>query len=711
MRAQELRSQQAGTRRRDRTATTQSTSAQRMLALQRSAGNAAVARAIEEERHEHDAGCGHTQQSATLQRSGAEAGPRTPDRSDVEAGLRSPARPLDQATLARKEEQFQTDFSAVRVHTGAAAEQAATAVQARAFTVNQDIVLGKGGHDTTTLDHELTHALRNQQRASVGHPTGGGFNMTHPHDGEEREAESNSTRMGSGGRSTVLGEGAGVQRAVADDAASVPHLQRYAEGSTPAAPQYDQASGDQLPAFAVNEPSVTVRIDEQGEFEGSVTQYGQASTPVTLSWSNDQTVAMNSQAGAKEFYAAPAVLAAANASLAQSGSYVRLAPGGHSLTSENGNKLTVVRPRAAKDLDEVVLTKFMRLVQNECVEVAEKLTTGRFLDQGVFRGPDGKGVTAPIGTRGASLPRLAHALTSSRPPTTPQEAARAVQGADPTTAPGEAYGTSLRKQELQANENAIGINEHARGQVGEALTTQTIGAQVRDGANPKFDFSRDQVPEGRIWEYHYATLVAQSSDGADQITMENFNRTRQMENLLRDAATQTAQAYAEANPGKVMPGEEAKEVARKLLEREVKSAMDGMWYFKMYEPGGDRSFHAKNRAATINPMTVATINIPHLRFEEHSDVLVSISKAQLQSSAESWAASSAPIVVEGHARGGPLAIRSLADKRATAVVAELVRLGIDRSRITVKANSQSDRPFASVYPADRPEHYVPGSRS
>ncbi|TXJ77531.1 DUF4157 domain-containing protein [Streptomyces lavendulae] len=190
-------------------------------------------------------------QGAAVQRTGAEAGPHAPDRSDVEAGLRDLGRPLDQATRLRKEEQFQADLSDVRLHTGPSAAQAAAAVQARAFTVDQDIVIGEGGGDPRTLDHELTHAVRNRQRASVGHPTGGGFRMTHPDDSEEREAEANASRMRSGGTSTVLGEGAGHQsagggRAHADGRPSDTAVQRTGPTDTaeePAAEAAEPAEG------------------------------------------------------------------------------------------------------------------------------------------------------------------------------------------------------------------------------------------------------------------------------------------------------------------------------------------------------------------------------------------------------------------------------------------------------------------------------------
>ncbi|MGW1051368.1 OmpA family protein [Streptomyces sp. NPDC002521] len=503
-----------------------------------------------------------------------------------------------------------------------------------------------------------------------------------------------------------------TQRTAGNRAATsyVHRIQGYVDDSAPATPQFDAASGDRLPAFAPNEPAVTVTLD-QGGFQGTVGRHGPATAPVTLTWSNDRSLAMNSEFGAKEFYAVPAVVAAANRSLADSGSYVRLAPGGHSLPNADGERLVVVRPRLANDLDDVVLTRFMHLVQHECVEVAQKLTGGP-LGHAVFRGPGGEAVASGIGPKGVTgLPRLAGALTSARPPRNPREAAGATQSADPEQAPGEAYGTSLYHQELQDNEYAIGLNEHARARVGEALTTQTIGSEPRPGVPGNFDFSRNRVPAERIWVYHYAAVVAESSDGGDQITLENFNRNTLMEQLLREAARQTAEAYAGANPGQVMPPPQAMRAAREVLERETRSAMGDMWYFKMYEPGGERSFHAKNRITALNPLTVATTTVPHLLFENHSDVLLPNSAALLDRVAPAWRQSAAPIVIEGHARGGPLPLRNLARKRADAVVAHLVGLGIARDRITVRTRAHSDRPMAAVYPADRPEEYVPGNRA
>ncbi|HEY8983816.1 MAG TPA: DUF4157 domain-containing protein [Streptomyces sp.] len=187
----------------DRARTARTAAPGGLLGLQASVGNQAVLRMMRRERERDEPHEGEAVRHADA----------TPDRSDVEAGLREPGRPLDRTTRVRKEEQFQADLSGVRLHTGPSAQQAAAAVQARAFTVDQDIVIGEGGGDSQTLDHELTHAVRNRQRVSAGHPTDGGFRMTRPDDREEREAESNAARMRSGGTSTVVGEGLGHRSA------------------------------------------------------------------------------------------------------------------------------------------------------------------------------------------------------------------------------------------------------------------------------------------------------------------------------------------------------------------------------------------------------------------------------------------------------------------------------------------------------------------
>jgi outer membrane protein OmpA-like peptidoglycan-associated protein len=474
------------------------------------------------------------------------------------------------------------------------------------------------------------------------------------------------------------------------------------------APDFDQASGDQLPAFAENEPTVTVSFDEEGALQGTVERHRPAEHLRTLSWSNDETMAINPMSSVKEFYAVPAVVAAANKSLAEMGSNVRLVQGGHSLANRNGNRLTVVRPRLRTDTDDVARTRFMHLVQHECEETA-KAVTGGDLGQAVFRGPDGNSVLAAKGPANAAsgLTSLADALSSAQPPMTPQEAAQAVSKPGlPEHAPGERYGKGLLTHSLRDSEQATGINDYASARVGEALATHTINAEQRKGVSPRWDYSQGRVnTAGRIWVFHYGAVVAESTDRRDQITLENFNRRSLKDDLLAQAAHQTALAYATANPGQTMTDEDAKKAAKEVLGDQIESTLGDTWYFKMYEPGGARSFHSQNRAATLNPMTVATtttIRPAELFFQDRSDVLESTSASQIQKIAERWRDSERQIIVEGHASGGVARVRNLARKRANATADRLVQHGIARNRITVKSDSQSDRQSATIKIADRP---------
>jgi hypothetical protein len=84
--------------------------------------------------------------------------------------LRGGGRPLPESTRNFFEPRFGQDFSQVRIHTDAQAAQAARSVNARAFTVGKDVVLGEGQYSPDSdsgrrlLAHELVHVR--QQRAT-----------------------------------------------------------------------------------------------------------------------------------------------------------------------------------------------------------------------------------------------------------------------------------------------------------------------------------------------------------------------------------------------------------------------------------------------------------------------------------------------------------------------------------------------------------------
>ena len=90
----------------------------------------------------------------------------------VDAVLRSAGQPLDPATRAFMEPRFGTDFSQVRVHTDAAAQQSARDVKAIAYTAGQNIVFGTGRFAPESqegrrlLAHELTHVVQQSAQGS-----------------------------------------------------------------------------------------------------------------------------------------------------------------------------------------------------------------------------------------------------------------------------------------------------------------------------------------------------------------------------------------------------------------------------------------------------------------------------------------------------------------------------------------------------------------
>jgi hypothetical protein len=86
--------------------------------------------------------------------------------------LASQGAPLDAGTRDFMETRFNHDFSHVRVHAGAAAEESARQVYARAYTVGHSIVFGAGHYAPATsggrrlLAHELAHTV---QQENVAH--------------------------------------------------------------------------------------------------------------------------------------------------------------------------------------------------------------------------------------------------------------------------------------------------------------------------------------------------------------------------------------------------------------------------------------------------------------------------------------------------------------------------------------------------------------
>ncbi|MFK0099159.1 DUF4157 domain-containing protein [Streptomyces sp. NPDC091040] len=196
---------------------------ERLRALQRSMGNAALARVLEQQWQDDCRVPG---------RSHGEGASDPVQRSTVPDVLRGPGQPLGEAVRTEMEARLGADFSDVRLHTGPAARRSAAEVGARAYTSGSHVVIGSGGADRHTLAHELTHVVQQRQGPVAGTDNGSGLRVSDPADRFERAAEENARRVLAG---PVPAEAAPVQRTADGPARTGGEIavQRLGEGEAP----------------------------------------------------------------------------------------------------------------------------------------------------------------------------------------------------------------------------------------------------------------------------------------------------------------------------------------------------------------------------------------------------------------------------------------------------------------------------------------------
>jgi Domain of unknown function (DUF4157) len=203
-----------------------------ILHLQRTAGNATVAGML-----------GEQQEASPVK--------------DFLAG--SSGQALDGPTRSGMEGALGTDLSDVRVHRGGEASSSAAAVQARAYTVGSDVVLGNDVNPASqegqkTIAHELTHVVQQRQGPVDGAPAAGGIRLSDPGDRFERAAESTAASVMAGGPAPAAAAGGGGGGATA---------QREA----PAAGQDEQTEEEVQGSFVQREaaPGEEEKDEEEGK--------------------------------------------------------------------------------------------------------------------------------------------------------------------------------------------------------------------------------------------------------------------------------------------------------------------------------------------------------------------------------------------------------------------------------------------------------------
>lgn len=93
--------------------------------------------------------------------------------STVRNSIRNGGKPLPAGTRSEFESKLRADLTDVRIHTGAAADEAARSINAEAFTVGTDIAFANGTYNPGSqagkrlLAHEVTHVLQHQGSQTI----------------------------------------------------------------------------------------------------------------------------------------------------------------------------------------------------------------------------------------------------------------------------------------------------------------------------------------------------------------------------------------------------------------------------------------------------------------------------------------------------------------------------------------------------------------
>src|SRR5438132_1981592 len=194
-----------------------------LMRLQRAAGNASVSAMIEEE--------GGSAAASVKQVVGSGTG-----------------RPLDDATREAMEARLGQDVGGVKIHADSKASQSAAAVNASAYTVGNQIVLGEGVSPDTeagqrTLAHELTHVAQQRSGPVAGTPIPGGISVSDPGDRFEQEAARTASQAVASRGAAPSGAGASTasMQREEEESGSMPTVQREppASGISPGKLQLD----------------------------------------------------------------------------------------------------------------------------------------------------------------------------------------------------------------------------------------------------------------------------------------------------------------------------------------------------------------------------------------------------------------------------------------------------------------------------------------
>ncbi|WP_274030354.1 hypothetical protein [Streptomyces sp. MMBL 11-1] len=415
-----------------------------------------------------------------------------------------------------------------------------------------------------------------------------------------------------------------------------PVVQRYASGGAftglvSAPSEGQEGAWDKVDHFTTQGSEGVLR---PGESPGKLIKHQidhmdvQAHHPgdVSLLISDDGTLAVHdTDREPKEFYASPEVFQQSVAELEERQSAYTLIQAGGGIRTPNG-ELKRIKPVVSGDEQQASASGFADLIKVQCIDVARKVIGKHameiVLQDGSLPMPWSESNGAEIAGRAA-------------------DSVREKTGVESGASVAERYGSGLREHPDHADEAAreLGINNHARPEVGEAFATLSIGSDAKidyaTAAEGETSTDRSAVD---VWNYHFAGVVARSTDRQDWVTLENYTRNQQAQKALHDLESKLLSEYAEktrgwfSNPeGKKPKGmfesdrittmiQELAKVTRTKAQQEYQAlgmdekAWKTKWFFRMYGSGEGQRFHEQQynsgQGDFVNPLTIRTRATP-----------------------------------------------------------------------------------------------------
>ncbi len=355
---------------------------------------------------------------------------------------------------------------------------------------------------------------------------------------------------------------------------------------------------------------------------------------------DDWTMAVQDTTQPKVFFATEKVIGNANTQLENVESPLFL-----NVNSSNainvGKPLDSVVPIKRKDKDGEKKEELASLWHHICINFANQIMgnkgdiQGDILFENSNTGQLNSQLISPGGKRSTEIERLSHYLSQKPEVKNKKKKGKSIQESaleamnDKNTVVeniGKEYGEMQGQGRIDKKEQELGINAYAKPEVGEGWSTFSVPAE--NTSTMDYSVLTKGVPTKRksTWGYHYAAVIAKSLDGNDRMTLENYRRDPEIEDLIKSMVLSKFSKEAKIYTKKIQQEylEKKKKLTPQLLgealyydlvhkanlanPNEIKKTEDWnkLWYFQMYGSHKGQSFHERmsGMGEFVNPLTV-----------------------------------------------------------------------------------------------------------